>query len=90
MRSTKKGENNPMCASNLRLRKKNTGSQPHAIELEVLDLETNKKTTYPSISAAARALNISIPAISQYFIRNQKKPSKGRYIFRAGSATPQK
>jgi hypothetical protein len=55
-------------------------------------LETNKKTTYPSISAAARALNISIPAISQYFIRNQyqKKPSKGRYIFRAGSATPQK
>jgi hypothetical protein len=53
-------------------------------------LETNKKTTYPSISAAARALNISIPAISQYFIRNQKKPSKGRYIYRAGSATPQK
>jgi hypothetical protein len=62
-------------------------SQPHAIKIEVLDLgwlrqpPTNISTTYHSANAVASALNISRPAISMYFKRNQIKPYKGRYLF---------
>jgi hypothetical protein len=55
------------------------GVQPTAQTIEVLGrrlLETGKKTIYPSIGEAARALNITQPIITMYFIRNQyqKKP----------------
>jgi hypothetical protein len=63
----KTGENNP-----------NYGK---LITVEVFDLELNTKTTFGSISEAARALNINQKTISNYFIRNQKKPYKGRYVF---------
>ena len=63
----------------------NGRNQPNAVKIEVLDLETNITTSYDSIGAASRALNINLSSISMYFISNQyqyqKKPFKGRYIF---------
>ena len=60
-------------------------SQKSRDELEVLDLETNSKTVYPSVRAAAKALGISSSTIAGYFSyspnNSQKKPCKGRYIF---------
>jgi hypothetical protein len=47
----------------------NGRNQPNAVKIEVLDLETNQKTTYDTMKAAARALNISISCISLYFSR---------------------
>ena len=61
--------------------KKNT-SHPHAIKLEVLDLETNISTTYFSVREAAKALNLEPSIISNYFNRKQIKPYKGRYVFK--------
>jgi group I intron endonuclease len=52
------------------------------IKISVLDLETNISTVYNSIGAAAKALNIPQAIISQFFIKNQKKPYKKRYVFR--------
>lgn len=51
------------------------------VSIEVLDLETGIKTVYPSITEAARALDITINSISQYIIRNTNKPFKGKYKF---------
>ena len=59
----------------------NSKNQPNSIKIQVLDLETNTKTIYNSISAAAKALNILQQTISVYFKRNQTKPYKGRYVF---------
>jgi len=50
-------------------------------QIEVMDLETGTKTTYYSISEAARALGIPKSTVSSYFTRNAPKPCKGRYIF---------
>lgn len=63
---------------------KNSGkNQPNSVKIEVLDLETNKKTIFPSMTAAAKSLNISShKTISFYFKNNQQKPYKARYIFR--------
>jgi group I intron endonuclease len=58
-----------------------TGSQPNSKKIEVSDLYLNSKTTYDSMGAASRALNISVSRISMYFNRNQIKPYKGRYVF---------
>jgi hypothetical protein len=60
----------------------NGGSQPHAIEIEVLDIETDITTNYRSIMAAPRALNIRHATISLYLKHNQIKPYKGKYIFK--------
>jgi len=49
--------------------------------IEVFDLKEDTTTTYDSIREAARALNIRQTRISEFFIRNQLKPYKGRYIF---------
>ena len=49
--------------------------------IEVTDKKTNKTTSYDSISEAARALNITKQAISNYIKNNQKKPYKDQYIF---------
>ena len=63
---------------------KNSGkNQPNSVKIEVLDLETNEKTIFPSMTAAAKSLNISShKTISFYFKNNQQKPYKARYIFR--------
>jgi hypothetical protein len=50
-------------------------------QIQVLDLDTNETTSYSSIHAAARALNIKQSIISRYFTNNQQKPYKERYIF---------
>jgi hypothetical protein len=50
--------------------------------IEVTDVQTNKKTPFDSIHAAARALNINQASISMYFKQNQQKPYKGQYIFK--------
>jgi hypothetical protein len=47
----------------------------------VLDLNTNESTTYGSMHATSRALNITTSTISNYINRKQKKPYKGRYVF---------
>jgi len=51
--------------------------------IEVFDNKNNQTTTYDSIRAAARALNLpSHKAISYYIKNNQKKPYKGRYTLK--------
>jgi hypothetical protein len=52
-------------------------------KISVFDQDSKKTTVYKSISAAARALNFPNPqAISNYIQNNQKKPYKGRFIFK--------
>jgi len=51
-------------------------------KIEVFDKDTNQTTYYDSINKAARALNINHAIIVKYFSRNQKKPYKGKYIFK--------
>jgi len=52
-------------------------------KIEVTDITNNTTTSYDSIHEAARVLNLpSHKIISNYIIRNQKKPYKGRYIFK--------
>jgi len=62
-------------------RKKAEGSGSPSQKIEVFDKKENQTTTYGSFSEAARALDINQQAISNYFLRNQKKPFKGRYLF---------
>jgi len=50
--------------------------------IEVFDIKNNLTTHYESLSAAAIALDIKQSVISTYFVRNQQKPFKGRYLFR--------
>lgn len=57
-------------------------NQPTTVKIEVTDLKLNTKTTYDSMHAAAKALNIDNRAISNYFNRNQIKPYKGSYILK--------
>lgn len=53
-----------------------------SIKVEVLDLHTNEKSYYDSISAVSQGLNIHQATITNYFSRNQKSAYKGRYIFK--------
>jgi group I intron endonuclease len=63
------------------VRPEGAGSPSQAIE--VFDLQEKTKTTYNSIHAAARALNIpNFRAIANYIKNNQKKPYKGKYTFK--------
>ena len=54
-------------------------------EIEVLYLETNSKTVYPSVRAAAKYLGLSSTTIDSYFknttVKAKKRPCKGRYVF---------
>jgi group I intron endonuclease len=89
-----KGENNPMYGKNhteetktimseaKKGQQKPSGSGSPSQAIEVTDNNTNEKTLYDSMSAAARALNINICRISNYFVRNQVKPYKGQYTFK--------
>ena len=55
------------------------------LEIEVLYLETNSKTVYPSVRAAAKYLGLSSTTIDSYFknttVKAKKRPCKGRYVF---------
>jgi len=77
MSDAKKGEKNPNYD---KPRTEGSGSPSQAIE--VTDIKNNTTTSYDSKSAAARALNIKHSNIDMYFLRNQKKPYKGRYTFK--------
>ena len=77
MSEAKKGKNNPMYN---KPRPEGVGSPSQAIE--VTDIKNNTTTSYDSMSAAARALNIKKSIISEYFSKNQQKPYKGQYTFK--------
>ena len=52
-------------------------------QIEVTDIKNNNiSTSYDSINAAARALNIRKSVIDMYFSNNQQKPYKGQYTFK--------
>ena len=66
-----------------------SGSGRPAQVIEVTDITNNQTTTYDSISAAAKALNLpSYRAISNYINNNKgeagcvQKPYKGQYTFK--------
>lgn len=59
-------------------------NHPASKKIEVVDLELNTVTSYTSIRAAARALDIGYVSIATYLKRNQKSPYKGRYVFKDG------
>jgi len=74
----KKGENHPNFN-----KARYDGSGRPSQQIEVTDVKTNNKTSYNSMSEAAKALNLtSYKAISDYFRQNRKKPYKGQYIFK--------
>jgi len=63
--------------------KRPEGSGRVSQQIEVTDITNNTTTSYDSISAAAKALNLpSHKIISNYIIRNQNKPYKARYTFK--------
>ena len=64
------------------VKKKHKGSGRASQAIEVFDNKNNQTTTYDSISAAARALNIRNSNINMYFLNNQEKPYKGKYTFK--------
>ena len=66
----------------MRGKPKPKGSGKLSQKIKVTDLQTNITTTYDSISEASKVLNILQSSISGYFIRNQTKPYKKRYIFK--------
>jgi group I intron endonuclease len=56
-------------------------NQPNSLKIVVTDLELDTKTTYNSIRAAAKAINLQHSIISKYFKNNRIKPFRGRYVF---------
>jgi hypothetical protein len=60
-------------------KKKPVGAGKPSVQIEVLDQETGTSTIYPSISEAARALDIPVSSITMHILRNNKKPYKGQY-----------
>ena len=53
-----------------------------SIKIEVTDLDLKTVSNYNSILSAARVLGIRSTTISNFLIRNQNKPFKGRFIFK--------
>lgn len=75
MSDSKKGSKNPMFC-----KPKVVGSGSPSQKISVLDKDKNQSTTYDSINAAARALNIPKSNINHFLANNPQKPYKGRYI----------
>jgi len=62
---------------------KNKGeNSPLSQQILVIDTLTNESTGYPSMRVAGESLNIKYSVITNFITRNQKKPYKGRYIFK--------
>jgi group I intron endonuclease len=55
------------------------GAGKLSVQVEVLDLYTDIKTTYGSISEAAKVLGVDQGGISKYISQNTQRPYKGRY-----------
>ena len=77
MSDAKKGEKNPMYN-----KPKPEGAAKPSQSIEVTDITNNTTISYDSMSEAARALNIKHSTITNYILRNQKKPYKGIYTFK--------
>ena len=60
----------------------NTRIQNSSKTIEVTDITNNNKTTYPSISSAAKNLGIRQPSISLYLKDKRSKPFRGKYLFK--------
>jgi hypothetical protein len=71
------GEKNPMFDKS-----RPEGAGRASQKIEVVDLQEKTTTTYNSMHAAAKALDIRWESIKCYFARNQQKPYKGRYTFK--------
>jgi group I intron endonuclease len=84
MSDAKKGENNPNFGKNHsdESKQKISDSMPNNVQISVFDIQNNQTTTYNSIRAAARDLEVDMSIITKYFRRNQQKPYKGRYTFK--------
>lgn len=59
-----------------------SAAQPKSKRLSVLDLETGVETTYNSIGEAARTLNLLLDSIRANMRSKNKKPYRGRYVFK--------
>lgn len=77
MSEAKKGNKN---ATGGKGRSRAEGAGSPSVSIEVLDQETGMKTTYPSMSAVAKALGVPSGSIRMYFSRNTMKPYKERYF----------
>jgi len=80
----KSGKNNPTYGKTLtgETRAKIVAAKVHTFQkISVLDVKTGYTTIYESMTIAAKALNINKARISNYILRNQKKPYKNQYIF---------
>jgi hypothetical protein len=55
---------------------------PNCIKIEVLDLETEIKTEYNSLRAAAKALLCPRASIMKNIKSKKQKPYRGRYILK--------
>jgi len=67
-------------AENNKGRARPKGAGKPSIPIEVFDLETGIKTIYSSIKEVALFIGCSSGTISNYFIHNQKKPFRGRFV----------
>jgi group I intron endonuclease len=59
-----------------------SAAQPNSKRLSVLDLETGAETTCNSIGEAARTFNLLLDSIRANMRSKNKKPYKGRYVFK--------
>lgn len=50
--------------------------------IEVTNIETKEVTIYPSMTLAAKALNVAPSSISTYFTRKRQSPFRKRYLFK--------
>jgi hypothetical protein len=57
-------------------------NHPNSIKIEVTDLKLKTVTRFTSIFSCARVLGIRGTTISNFLLRNQTKPFKGRFIFK--------
>nr|YP_010218741.1 GIY-YIG endonuclease [Morchella brunnea]UBU98449.1 GIY-YIG endonuclease [Morchella brunnea] len=81
IKGTPKSEQHKAAISAALTGNNNGNNQPNAQEIIVTDLELGTKNTYPTIRAAARALNLRQSSISNYLASNNQTSFKKRYIF---------
>lgn len=60
--------------------KRAEGAGSPSIPIEVLNIETQMKTTYPSMNETGRALGVPCGSIRMYFSRNTQNPYKNKYV----------
>lgn len=51
-------------------------------KIEVLDVDTNEVTIYPSFALAGKALDVSQSSISTYLIKKRTSPFRKKYVFK--------